>query len=108
MKTLEIVRKLLLINDLELPNYDSPQELLKRMAGFQTSKSFVFQMKALEVFEVWKTEDKPKLSLALLNALDSLLVLDFSETVSEGGGLKFGWHHLKYTPELTRLRATGD
>ena len=106
MKTLEIVRKLLLMDDLELPNYDSPQELLKRMAGFQTSKPSAFQMKALEVFAVWKTEDKPKLSLALLNALDSLLVLDFSETVSEGGGLKFGWHHLKYTPELTRLRAT--
>lgn len=104
MKTLEIVRKLLLMDDLELPNYDSPQELLKRMAGFQTSKPSAFQMKALEVFAVWKTEDKPKLSLALLNALDSLLVLDFSETVSEGGSLKFGWHHLTYTPELTRLR----
>ena len=105
MKTLEVVRKLLLMGDLELPNHDSPQELLKRMTGFQTNKPNAFQMKALEVFEVWKTEDKPKLSLALLNALDSLLVLDFSETVSEGGGLKFGWHHLKYTPELTRLRA---
>ena len=103
-KTLEIVRKLLLMEDLELPNHDSPQELLKRMAGFQTSKPNAFQMKALEVFEVWKTEDKPELSMALLNALDTLLVLDFSETVSEGGGLRFGWHHLKYTPELTRLR----
>ncbi|MDE0089178.1 MAG: HEAT repeat domain-containing protein, partial [Candidatus Poribacteria bacterium] len=105
IKTLETVRKLLLMNDLELPNYDSPQELLKRMAGFQTSKPGVFQTKVLEVFEVWKTEDKPQLSMALLNALDSLLVLDFSETVSEGGSLKFGWHHLTYTPELTRLRA---
>ena len=105
MKTLKVVRKLLLMDELELPNHNSPQELLKRMAGFQTSKPGVFQTKALEVFEVWKTEDKPELSLALLNALDSLLVLDFSETVSEGGGLKFGWHHLKYTPELTRLRA---
>ena len=105
MKTLEIVRKLLLTKDLDLPNYDSPQELLKRMAGFQTSKPSVFQMKALEAFETWKQEDKPELSLALLNALDSLLVLDFNETVSEGGGLKFGWHHLEYTPELTRLRA---
>ena len=76
MKTLEIVRKLLLMKDLELPNYDSPQELLKRMAGFQTSKPSVFQIKALEVFEVWKTEDNPKLSLALLNALDLLLLLD--------------------------------
>jgi hypothetical protein len=105
MKTLEIVRKLLLMKDLELPNYDSPQELLKKMAGFQTSKPSAFQMKALEVFEVWEKEDKPELSLALLNALDILLVLDFSETVSEGGSLKFGWHHLEYTPELTRLRA---
>ena len=105
MKTLEIVRELLLMDGLELPNHDSPQELLKRMGGFQTSKPSVFQTKALEVFEVWKTEDNPKLSLALLNALDTLLVLDFSETVSEGGALKFGWHHLKYTPELTRLRA---
>ena len=105
MKTLGIVRKLLLMKDLELPNYDSPQELLKKMAGFQTSKPSAFQMKALEVFEVWEKGDKPELSLALLNALDILLVLDFSETVSEGGSLKFGWHHLKYTPELTRLRA---
>ncbi|RKU08703.1 hypothetical protein C6501_16310 [Candidatus Poribacteria bacterium] len=104
-KTLEIIRKLLLMNDLELPNHDSPQELLKRMAGFQTSKPSVFQIKALEEFEVWEKEDKPELSLALLNALDSLLVLDFSETVSEGSSLKFGWHHLKYTPELTHLRA---
>ena len=105
MKTLEIVRKLLLMDDLEVPNYDSPQELLKRMVGFQTSKPSAFQTKALGVFEVWETEDNQKLSLALLNALDSLLVLDFSETVSEGASLKFGWHHLTYTPELTRLRA---
>ena len=106
MKTLKVVRKLLLMKDLDLPNHNSPQELLKRMAGFQTSKPGVFQTKALEVFEVWQTKDKPELSLVILNALDSLLVLDFSETVSEGGSLKFGWHHLKYTPELTRLRAT--
>ncbi len=105
MKTLEIVHKLLLMDNLDIPNYDSPQELLKRMAGFQTSKPSVFQTKALGVFEVWETENNPKLSLALLNALDSLLVLDFSETVSEGGGLSFGWHHLTYTPELTHLRA---
>ena len=105
MKTLEIVHKLLLMDNLELPNYDSPQELLKKMAGFQTSKPSVFQTKVLEVFEVWEKEDKPELSLALLNALDILLVLDFSETVSEGGSLKFGWHHLEYTPELSQLRA---
>ena len=92
------------MDDLDLPNHDSPQELLKRMAGFHTSKPSVFQTKALEVFEVWKTENKPELSLALLNALDTLLVLDFSETVSEGGSLKFNWHHLKYTPELIHLR----
>lgn len=104
MKTLEIVRELLLMEDLDLPNHDSPQELLKRMVGFQTSKPGVFQTKALEVFETWKTEDKPELSLALLNALDTLLVLDFSETFSEGGSLKFGWHHLNYTPELIHLR----
>ena len=104
-KTLKIIRRFLLMNDLELPNHDSPQALLKRMAGFQTNKPNAFQMKALEVFEEWKTADKPELSIALLNALDSLLVLDFSETVSEGGGLTFGWHHLKYTPELTHLRA---
>ena len=104
MKTLEIVRKLLLMGDLELPNHDSPQELLKKMAGFQTSKPSVFQTKALEVFEVWKTENKPELSLALLNALDTLLVLDFSETVSEGGSVNFRWYHLEYTPELSQLR----
>ena len=105
MKTLKVVQKLLLIDDLEVPNYDSPQESLKKMAGFQTSKPSVFQIKVLEEFEVWKTENNPKLSLALLNALDTLLVLDFSETISEGGSLKFSWHHLEYTPELTRLRA---
>ena len=104
-KTLEVVRKLLPMKDLDIPNHDSPQELLKRMTGFQTSKPNAFQMKALEVFDVWKTEDKPELSIALLNALDTLLVLDFSETVSEGDSLKFGWHHLEYTPELTYLRA---
>ena len=104
-KTLKIVREFLLMGDLGLPNHNSPQELLKRMAGFQTSKPNGFQRKVLEEFEEWKTEDKPELSLALLNALDSLLVLDFSETVSEGGSLRFGWHHLKYTPELTDLRA---
>ncbi len=105
MKTLKIVRKLLLMEGLELPYQDSPQELLKRMASFHTSKPSVFQMKALDVFEKWKKKDKPDLSLALLNALDTLLVLDFSETVSDGSSLKFGWHHLKYTPELIHLRA---
>ena len=74
------------------------------MAGFQTSKPSVFQMKALEAFNVWSMEDEPELSIALLNALDSLLVLDFSETVSEGGSLNFNWHHLKYRP-VSQLRA---
>ena len=104
MKTLKVIRKLLLMDKLELPNHDSPQELLKRMVGFQTDKPSIFQIKVLEEFEKWKTEDKLELSIALLNALDSLLVLDFSETVSEGSSLKFGWHHLKYTPELIHLR----
>ena len=104
-KTLEIVRRFLLMNDLDIPKHDSPQELLKRMASFQTDKPSIFQIKILEEFEKWKTEDKPELSLALLNALDSLLVLDFNETFSDGRSLTFGWHSLEYTPELTRLRA---
>ena len=104
-KTLEIVRRFLLMNDLDIPKHDSPQELLKRMASFQTDKPSIFQIKILEEFEKWKTEDKPELSLALLNALDSLLVLDFNETFSDGRSLTFGWHRLEYTPELTRLRA---
>lgn len=105
MKTLEIVQRFLLMNDLDIPKHDSPQELLKRMAGFQTDKPSIFQIKILEEFEKWKTEDKPELSLALLNALDSLLVLDFNETFSDGRSLTFGWHRLEYTHELTRLRA---
>ena len=103
-ETLAIIKKLLLIEDLEIPNYDSPQELLKRMTGFQTNKPGVFQDKVLETFELWKEEDEPDLSLVLLNALNSLLVLDFNETVSQGGSVEFGWHHLKYTPELIQLR----
>ena len=103
-ETLEIIKKLLLIEDLELPNYDSPQELLKRMAGFQTNKPGVFQDKVLETFEVWKEEDEPDLTLVLLNSLNSMLVLDFNETVSQGGSIEFGWHHLKYIPELIQLR----
>ncbi|RKU16431.1 hypothetical protein C6503_12445 [Candidatus Poribacteria bacterium] len=104
-KTLEITRRFLLMNDLDIPKHDSPQELLKRMAGFQTDKPSIFQIKILEEFEKWKTEDKPELSLALLNALDLLLVLDFNETFSDGRSLTFGWYRLEYTPELTRLRA---
>ena len=104
-KTLKVIRKLILIPNLNLANFDSPQALLKRMASFHTNKPSIFQMKALDVFEVWKEEDNPELSLALLSAIDSLLTLDFDEIVSEGGSVKFGWHHLEYTPELIQLRA---
>ena len=103
-KTLDVIQELILKPNLDVSNFDTPQALLQRMASFHTNKPSVFQMEILEKFEVWKGKDKPELSLALLNALDSLLVLDFSETVSEGGSVKFGWHHLKYTPELIDLR----
>lgn len=103
-KTLEVIRKLILVENLNLDNYDSPQALLKRMASFHTNKPSVFQMEALKVFEVWKEKNEPELILALLNALNSILVLDFSETYSEGASVRFGWHHLKYTSELIQLR----
>ena len=102
--TLKIIKKLIQIKDLELPNCDMPHELLKRMSGFQTNKPGIFQDKVLEMFEEWKDEDIPNLTLALLNSLNSLLVLDFNETVSQGGSVKFGWHRLKYNPELIQLR----
>lgn len=104
-ETLEIIKKLLLMKDLDVPNYDSPRELLKKMTGFQTNKPGVFQDKVLETFEMWKEEDQPDLTLVLLNSLNSLLVLDFNETVSRGGSVEFGWHHLQYTPGLIQLRA---
>ncbi len=103
-KTLKVIRKLIQKKGLNLSNYDTPQALLNRMASFHTNKPSVFQMEALKVFEVWKGKDEPELILALLNALNSMLVLDFSETYSEGASLKFGWHHLRYTPELINLR----
>ena len=103
-KTLKVIRKLILQKDLNLSNYDTPQALLNRMASFHTNKPSIFQMEALEVFEVWKKKNELELILALLNALNSMLVLDFNETYSEGASLKFGWHHLKYTPELIKLR----
>ena len=103
-KTLKVIRKLILMPNLDVSNFDTPQALLQRMANFHTNKPSVFQMEVLEKFEVWKGKNEPELSSALLNALNSLLVLDFSETVSEGGSVKFGWHHLKYTPELIQLR----
>ena len=104
-KTLKIIRRLLPMEGLEVPRHYSPASILVEITRFQTDKSFAYQMEALEAFETWKEEDKPELMIPLLDALDSLLVLDFSETVSEGSSLKFGWHHLKYTPELTFLRS---
>ena len=103
-KTLQLIRKFLLMKDLNLPRMDSPEALLTKMVRFQTNKPSVFHRVALEIFEGWKKEDQPELSLALLNALDSLLVLDFSETVSEGGGIHISLHSLKYTAELIQLR----
>ncbi len=103
-KTLKVIHKLILIPDLNLSNYDSPQALLNRMASFHTNKPSIFQMEALKVFEVWKEKNEPELILALLDAINSMLVLDFSETYSEGASVKFGWHHLKYTPELINLQ----
>ena len=102
--TLKIIKQLIQIKDLELQNYDMPHELLKRMAGFQTNKPGIFQDKVLEMFEEWKDEDIPNLTLALLHSLNSLLVLDFSETVSQGSSVEFGWHHLQYNTELIELR----
>ena len=105
-KTLKVIRKLIPEENLNLSNYDTPQALLSRMASFHTNKPSIFQMEALlKVFKIWKEEDNPELSLALLSAIDSLLKLDFDEIVSEGGSVKFGWHHLEYTPELIQLRA---
>ena len=103
-KTLKVIRKLVLIPNLNLINYDSPQALLNRMASFHTDKPSIYQMEAVEVFESWKEKDEPELIFALLNALNSMLVLDFNETFSEGTSIKFGWHHLKYTTELIQLR----
>ena len=103
-KTLKVIRKLIPQKDLNLSNYDSPQALLNRMTSFHTNKPSLFQMEALKVFEVWKEKNEPELILALLNAINSMLVLDFSETYSEGASVRFGWHHLKYTPELIHLR----
>lgn len=103
-KTLNVIRKLIQKKDLNLTNYDTPQALLNRMTSFHTNKPSIFQMEALEVFESWKEKNEPELILALLNAINSMLVLDFSETYSEGTSLRFGWIHLKYTPELIQLR----
>ena len=104
-KTLEIIRKLLLIKGLDLPPHYSPASVLREITRFQTDKSFVFQMEAIEIFETWKVEDKSKLRIPLLNALNSLLVLEFTELVNEGPGLRISSHNLNYTPELIQLRA---
>ncbi len=103
-KTLKVIRKLIQKKDLNLSNYDTPQASLNRMASFHTNKPSIFQMEALKVFEVWKERNEPELILALLNALNSMLVLDFSETYSEGASVRFGWHHLRYIPELIQIR----
>ncbi len=103
-QTLSLIQKLLLMKDLNLPRVDSPEALLTRAIGFQSNKSFVFQKEALEVFEAWQKEDKPELHLALLHALDSLLVLEFTEIVNEGRGLAISSQNLNYTPELLEFR----
>lgn len=103
-KTLQLLRKFLLMKDLDLPRVDSPEASLIRMVRFQTNKPSAFQRVALEVFEEWKEEDKPELNLALLNALDVLLVLDFDELINEGPGIHISKQSLKYSAELIELR----
>ena len=83
---------------------DSPENLLTEMTRFQTGKIFAFQMQALETFAAWEIEDKQELSLPMLDALESLLALDFREIFSQGGSLHSSWHSLKYTPGLIKLR----
>ncbi len=102
--TLNVIRKLFQADNLDSPNVRRPEWLLRDIVRFRNGKSFVFQEETLEAFEMWKNEDIPKLSIALLNALDSLLVMDFQETVSEGFTLKISWHSLKYTPALIQIR----
>ena len=104
-KTLEIIRKLLLIKNMDFSYGYRPESLLKDMTRFETGKSFVFQMEIIKVFEMWKNEDIPELSLLLLNALDSLLMLDFQEVVSQGFSLNISWHTLKYTSKLIQIRS---
>lgn len=103
-KTLGIIQKLLLMDNMAIQRVDSPENLLTEMTRFQTGKIFAYQMHALETFAAWQTEDKLELSLPMLAALESLLVLDFCETFSQGGSLHFSWHSLKYTQGLIDLR----
>ena len=102
--TLKVIRRLFLMENMDSLYAIRPESLLKDMVRFRTGKSFVFQEETLEAFEMWKNEDISKLSIALLNALDSLLIMDFQETVSEGFSLKISWHSLKYTSALIHIR----
>ena len=74
-KTLETIRKLLLIEGLDLPHHYSPASVLREITRFQTDKSFAFQMETIEIFEAWKVENEPELRIPLLNALNSLFVV---------------------------------
>ncbi len=103
-KTLEVIRKLFLMTDIAFTSVNSPEAILTKMTRFEISKPFAFQNKALEVFEAWKKEDKPELTLLLLNSLDSIIVLDFHEIVSQGKTLRSTWHSLNYSPDLIQLR----
>ena len=103
-KTLEIIGKLLRLKNIDFSFGSRPEWLLKDITRFEIGKSFVFQRKALDTFEAWKHEDIQELSLPLLNALDSLLVLDFKETISRGFTLNISWHALKYTSALIEIR----
>lgn len=104
-KTLEVIRKLFLMTDIMFSSINSPEATLKEMVRFEINKPFTFQNKALEVFETWQKEDNPKLSLVLLEALDSLLVLDFHEVFSKGNSFQSNWYSLSYSPDLIQLRA---
>ena len=104
-KTFEIIRKLLLMKNMDFSYGYRPESLLKDMTRFATGKSFVFQEETLEAFETWKNEDIPELSLPLLNALDSLLMLEFQEVVSQGFSFNISWHTLKYTYKLIQIRS---
>ena len=104
-ETLKVIRKLFLMKDKDYSYGHRPEWLLRDMIRFQTGKSFVFQEETLEAFEMWKNEDIPELSLSLLNALDSLLMLEFQEVVSQGFSLNISWHTLKYTSKLIQIRS---
>ncbi len=104
-KTLQIIRKLFLMKDIDYSYGYRPESLLRDMIRFETGKSFIFQEETLEVFDMWKNEDIPELSLSLLNELNSLLMLEFQEVVSQGFSLNISWHTLKYTSKLIQIRS---